>query len=97
LDAVRFDRAAEQLAGSEDVRLTRVFVEIARPHAGCQRSAPQIGLGGHCGSGCFRRGTGNKKVVSSHSGQCTLSVREFHKQKGQPAQDCGPASFAFAD
>ena len=72
LNAVGFNGAAEELAGTENMRLTNEFTEVARAHPGGKRLAfygvrrrRSLGL-------CFSRGC--KQVITRHEEKLTLGV-----------------------
>jgi len=62
LDAIGLDRAAEQLAGSEQVGLAGVFVERTGPHPGRQWRGLR-GRGRSDVSGRFRVGRRGEQVI----------------------------------
>jgi hypothetical protein len=70
LNAVGLDGAAEQLPGSEDVRLASEFTEVARAHP----RGEGLVAGRRVIRGRFRfwRGGFGKQVVARHGGTITI-------------------------
>ena len=81
LDAVGLNRAAEKLAGAEDVRLTGVFVEVARAHPCGERLAAEcVGRGG----AMVRRQVfcrGGKQFVVGHAASLTEDEDEDEEDR----------------
>ena len=90
LDAVGLDGAAQQLAGSQDMRLAGEFGQVARPHAGGQRLRGE-GLRFVLRRHHRRLLPAGKQIMACHSLNITANDRSTKLEPGQ--RDRGKTGF----